>query len=48
LFLCFIVSFIVANSAATGTLAVQMLGIDRVALWRKLKKYGQHYACKAD
>ncbi|MEW5787236.1 MAG: helix-turn-helix domain-containing protein [Pseudomonadota bacterium] len=23
------------------TLAAQMLGIDRVSLWRKLKKYGE-------
>jgi DNA-binding protein Fis len=31
---------VLEEARGNQTLAAQMLGIDRVSLWRKLKKYG--------
>jgi DNA-binding NtrC family response regulator len=34
------INWVLAESGGNKTLAAQILGIDRVSLWRKLKKYG--------
>ena len=33
--------WVLEEAKGSQTLAAPMLGIDRVSLWRKLKKYGQ-------
>jgi DNA-binding protein Fis len=33
--------WVLEEANGNQTLAAQMLGIDRVSLWRKLKKYGE-------
>jgi transcriptional regulator with PAS, ATPase and Fis domain len=34
------IQWVLKEAAGNKTLAAQILGIDRVSLWRKLKKYG--------
>jgi transcriptional regulator with PAS, ATPase and Fis domain len=34
------IKWVLNEAAGNKTLASQLLGIDRVSLWRKLKKYG--------
>ena len=34
------INWVLAEAGGNKTLAAQILGIDRVSLWRKLKKYG--------
>jgi DNA-binding protein Fis len=34
------INWVLAEVGGNKTLAAQILGIDRVSLWRKLKKYG--------